>query len=400
MKAEDQKTSRVQQRVPVTVVAGRPGDSKRAVIERIARSTGAARTIVLLRDTHEVGLQHVSVIDQAEHASQVLDHASDKHAHVCGCHSCAGEMQRALADAIFREAQSGEWEHLIIDCPEQLNSPTVVGLFQPHPHAVHPLGEVAFVQRIISVVETQSFTETFLSSRQQDPAESVRVLDQVEGANCLILDGARSRQTANRFAPLIRMLNPTAEFLFFDQLSIAANWGCENNSLEEWLKSGGAAWQRLLTANTAARISGGWVFRSRTPFHPGRLSEALNGPLKSIFRIKGVFFTANRMSEVGLLDRFGTRDFSTFRGTWWAATDCDQWPGNPTVRELIRRSFVEPFGDRQQEIALISPDLDSEFCERHLSACLLTREELEQGEQVWSLLRGPFPEAEPLQHIH
>jgi predicted Zn-dependent peptidase len=36
---------------------------------------------------------------------------------------------------------------------------------------------------------------------------------------------------------------------------------------------------------------------------------------------------------------------------------------------------------------------------RCLSACLLTREELEQGEQSWRLLHGPFPQAEHL-HVH
>ena len=102
------------------------------------------------------------------------------------------------------------------------------------------------------------------------------------------------------------------------------------------------------------------------------------------------------MSEVGFLERVGTRDFSGFRATWWAATDRDHWPDDPRIRESIERSFVEPFGDRQQEIVLMSPDLDQETCDRCLSACLLTREELEQGEQTWRLLHGPFPEAEEL----
>jgi hypothetical protein len=99
------------------------------------------------------------------------------------------------------------------------------------------------------------------------------------------------------------------------------------------------------------------------------------------------------MSAVGFLDRVGTRDFSGFRATCWAATDRDHWPDDPRIRESIERSFVEPFGDRQQEIVLMSPDLDQQACDRCLSACLLTREELEQGEQMWRSLHGPFPEA-------
>ena len=366
----------------MTVVAGPVGAAKRAVIEQIARSAGNMRAVFLLTETRDVIPQHLRVITLAEHAEHIHDHEGEKHTDACGCHSCDGEMQRALASAIFREAQSGEWDHLIVDSPEQLNPATVVALFQPHPHAGHPLGEVAFVQSIISVVETQSFIDAFLGSSQHQAGEILRVLDQVECANCVLLDAPRSMEIAGRVSGLIRLLNPSAEFLFFDQLSTAGKSLLVNCGLQDWLKNGGAGWQRLLGANPSSRTSGGWVFRSRTPFHPSRLSEALNDPLKSVFRIKGIFFTANRMSEVGFLERVGTRDFSGFRGTWWTATDRERWPDNPRIRASIERSLVEPFGDRQQEIVLISPDLDQEACDRCLRACLLTREEIEQGEQM------------------
>ena len=400
MKAGKQENSQAQSgMLPVTVVAGPAGAGKRAVIGEIARSAGNMRAILLLTETRDMAPQHLRVITLAERAERVHDHEGETHAHACGCHSCGGEMQRALASAIFREAQSGECDHLIVDSPEQLNPATVVALFQPHPHAGHPLGEVAFVQSIISVVETQCFVDAFLRSSQQDAEESLRVLDQAECANCVILDAPRSMEIAGRVSGLVRLLNPSAEFLFFDQLSTGVKSLLVNNGLQDWIKKGGAGWQRLLEANPPSRTSGGWVFRSRTPFHPIRLSEALNGPLKSVFRIKGIFFTANRMSEVGFLERVGTRDFSGFRGTWWAATDRDQWPANPRIRASIERSLVEPFGDRQQEIVLISPDLDQEKCNRCLSASLLTREELEQGEQTWRLVDGPFPEVEYLSQM-
>ena len=401
MKTLKQEKSETQRRMlPVTVVAGPAGAAKRAVIEELARSADNMRAVFLLTETRDLTPRHLRVLTLAEHAEHVHDHEDEEHADACDCHSCDAEMQRALAGAIFQETQSGEWDHLIVDSPERLNPATVAALFEPHPHAGHLLGEVAFVQSIISVVETQSFIEGFLGSSQHDAEESLRVLDQVECANCILLDAPRSSDTAGRLFELIRLLNPLAEFLFFDELLTTGTSLLANGGLEDWLKNGGAGWQRLLSADPSSRTSGGWVFRSRTPFHPGRLSEALNGPLKSVFRIKGIFFTANRMSEVGFLDRVGTRDFSGFRATWWAARDRHQWPADPRIRTSIERSFVEPFGDRQQEIVLMSPDLDQQACDRCLSACLLTREELEQGEQSWRLLHGPFPEAEHFPHVH
>jgi hypothetical protein len=159
------------------------------------------RAVFLLTETRDAKAQHVRVLSRAERAEHIHDHEGETHADACGCdscnggcHSCNGKMQRALADAIFREAQSGEWDRLIFDSPEQLNAATVVALFEPHPHAGHPLGEVAFVQSIISVVETQSFVDGFLGSSQRDAEESLRVLDQVESANCILLDAPRSKE--------------------------------------------------------------------------------------------------------------------------------------------------------------------------------------------------------------
>ena len=197
-------------------------------------------------------------------------------------------MQRALASAIFREAQSGEWDHLIVDSPEQMDPATVAALFQPHPHAGHPLGEVAFVQSIISVVETQSFIDAFLGSSQHEAGEILRVLDQVECANRVILDVPPSTDIAGRVSGLIRLLNPSAEFLFFDQLSTAGKSLLVNCGLQDWLKNGGAGWERLLGANPSSRTSGGWVLFENA-LSSSRLSEALNDPLNRFSESK-VFF--------------------------------------------------------------------------------------------------------------
>ena len=279
MKAGKQENSQAQSRMlPVTVVAGPAGAAKREVIGEIARSAGNKRAVILLTETRDLTPQHLRVVTLAEHAERVHDHEGETHAHACGCHSCGGEMQKALASAIFREAQSGECDHLIVDSPEQLNPATVVALFQPHPHAGHPLGEVAFVQSIISVVETQSFVDAFLRSSQQDAEETLRVLDQVECANCILLDAPRPMEIAGRVSELVRLLNPLAEFLFFDQLSTAGNSLLVNGGLEDWLKNGGAGWQGYWARIRHREHPADGSFVRERPFIPPgsrRLSMAL-----------------------------------------------------------------------------------------------------------------------------
>jgi hypothetical protein len=112
MKTLKQENSETRRRMlPVTVVAGPVGAAKRAAIEEIDRSAGNMRAAFLLTETRDATPQHLRVLTLAEHAEHIHDHEGETNSDACDCHSCDGEMQRALAGAIFREAQSGEWDH-------------------------------------------------------------------------------------------------------------------------------------------------------------------------------------------------------------------------------------------------------------------------------------------------
>jgi hypothetical protein len=111
MKTLKQENSETRRRMlPVTVVAGPVGAAKRAAIEEIDRSAGNMRAF-LLTETRDATPQHLRVLTLAEHAEHIHDHEGETNSDACDCHSCDGQMQRALAGAIFREAQSGEWDH-------------------------------------------------------------------------------------------------------------------------------------------------------------------------------------------------------------------------------------------------------------------------------------------------
>ena len=53
--------------------------------------------------------------------------------------------------------------------------------------------------------------------------------------------------------------------------------------------------------------------------------------------------------------------------------------------------FLEPYGDRRQEIVLIGIELDRPRLEALLNAALLTDEELYLGPEVWKNYNDPFP---------
>lgn len=59
-----------------------------------------------------------------------------------------------------------------------------------------------------------------------------------------------------------------------------------------------------------------------------------------------------------------------------------EWPADPKLIKKVRASWQPGVGDRQQEIVFIGLGIDQEALVRDLNACLLTKEELRQGDLV------------------
>jgi len=52
--------------------------------------------------------------------------------------------------------------------------------------------------------------------------------------------------------------------------------------------------------------------------------------------------------------------------------------------------WQEPYGDRRQELVIIGIDVDREWFEQCMNACLLTDDELARGPDAWAALPDPF----------
>jgi G3E family GTPase len=143
-----------------------------------------------------------------------------------------------------------------------------------------------------------------------------------------------------------------------------------------------------------------FVYRARRPFHPDKFWNLLQSPFPGVFRAKGFFWLATRMSVVGGLNIAGAECHHSPAGQWWAATERHHKGDRAEIPDRLKHEWEEPFGDRRQAIAFMGIDLDSTGLSAQLDACLLDQSEMRSDEGSWATLSDPFPAWAAKVHDH
>lgn len=135
------------------------------------------------------------------------------------------------------------------------------------------------------------------------------------------------------------------------------------------------------------------VFRTARPFHPQRLHDALDDITGHVLRSRGHFWLATRPDLVMTWESSGGLSVGPIGG--WLA-DVPDWSTVDTNRRLAADIDWDPYyGDRHQHLAFVGIDLDAANLQRTLHRCLLTDNELAEGEEAWRSLPDPFARAYP-----
>ena len=78
-------------------------------------------------------------------------------------------------------------------------------------------------------------------------------------------------------------------------------------------------------------------------------------------------------------------------GAWWAETPRAEWPtDDPELLAEINSVWDDVWGDRRQEMMIITQDLNAAAVRAALNSCLLTDSEMHSGPLSWEHLDDPF----------
>ncbi len=381
-------------KLPVTVLSGFLGAGKTTILNYVLHNRKGLRVAVIVNDMSEVNIDAAQVKSEAQ-----LSRTEEKLVEMSnGCICCT--LREDLLVEVTRLASEDRFDYLLIESTGVSEPLPVAETFTFAGESGTSLSDVARLDTLVTMVDASTFLRDFNAGEAlwerslalgKDDERNISdlLVDQIEFANVIILNKCDKAgpEDLKTLEGLVKRLNTDARILRATHGQIP---------LEEILNTGAfnfekaqqaPGWLQELrgthTPETEEYGISSFVYRARRPFHPVRFWEFCGQYWPGVLRAKGFFWLATRPDMAGMLSLAGDDITVEPAGSWWDVVPCDEWPEDEQTREEIQRSFEGPFGDRRQEIVLIGMEMDESALRHELDDCLLSDNEMRQGQETW-----------------
>jgi len=391
-------------RLPVTVLSGFLGAGKTTVLNHVLANREGMRVAVIVNDMSEVNID-ASLVRGGDAALSRTEEQLVEMTNGCIC--CT--LRDDLLQEVRRLAGEGRFDYLLIESTGISEPLPVAATFVFEDEQGRALSEFARLDTMVSVVDARSFFDDFASqdllsergeSMDEDDDRTLADLltDQIEFADVLLVNKIDLVTSAelDHLVALLRVLNRSARILPVRHGRVPLDSILNTGQFDFDRASAAPGWAQELNGEHVPETEeygiSSTVFRSRRPFHPGRLWKFMNEDWPGVLRAKGFFWLASRMQVVGSLSQAGVMREYGPAGSWWASHPDPLDEDDPEVTAMLETLWQEPWGDRRQELVFIGQGIDPDRIGEALSACLLTMGEMVGGPEAWRALPDPFPE--------
>jgi G3E family GTPase len=308
----------------------------------------------------------------------------------------AGYDPERIKAQIAAIAENALVDHLIIECDSKTHPIAFASLFLPDSGDGQRFSEIARLSSILLAVDSETLLSSIVHGDRAPRVTSPCILaDQIECADVVVLTGQPTDRDFMLARAVASALNPRGRILQRSDETTAPKLLDPGISFDFEAAFAGAGWRKLMEEKPGARRGDQgvttFVYRARRPLHPEKFWNLIQSPFPGVFRAKGFFWLATRMSIVGGLNIAGWECHYSPAGQWWAANARANHSDYTAIPDRLKKEWAEPFGDRRQAIAFMGIDVNFADLSARLDACLLNESEMTSGERSWAMLPDPFP---------